>query len=472
MLAKSIKSRQLLELFNTLATTHTSSVCNTPEHLQGSSIDMLLGDRRIMQRLPRKTVVSICKSARGGDLKSMLTLSMMYSVGLGVPKDAHLSICWASMSILEAPPTPLKEIYDALRSHVLCMTDDFVYPTSLTAIHNYFRPPKAVSHDQIKKLNGRYRVSPVYSGMPINLVYRFAGGDCFLYDVFFDKEKVLLDKVHRLDIPKQFGVIRSKSTIDDYRTRAKKLAEDDTLDLIVISGTLVVPRSLRSYVRNNYPKCSSVYELFNAFLEDNRERKNFVDPNDIEGMQKDLESTRKLLGTIKDGTLESKMRSEYNRKRKNYKATKDLSLKDDCLRLKAEHQKLKSGALLQECKDTIRRLKASIETCESSQEQDKLNHKYSYLENVFQFVATTAYYYNEAKKRIMLPITSNFKSHMSSLGFDVSGILESVHIVTDKFDTKTVLSKLRDPEYVVRGLVFQPIDVSVNSKALSINIER
>ena len=121
-------------LFNRLFVQYPDSIkvkSSYPETVLDMPLELASGKEtlNIMPRIPNTTVKRIASGAKGGNLNDMLTLSMMYTVGLGVPEDQAHAMSWANFALVETGPLDFEQATAALDKDLKRLPDsDYSYP--------------------------------------------------------------------------------------------------------------------------------------------------------------------------------------------------------------------------------------------------------------------------------------------------------------------------------------------------------
>lgn len=462
--------KRVLELFTVLAKQYTNHVVSVAPELLGTSLSLDLNGRHIMPRIDKEIVINIATAARRGDLRSMGTLSMMYGVGLGVPKDETLCLCWAAMSIMEAPPVSLSSITKSLTAHLDAISGAFAYPAYILDAMKSFTPKYDVI-DSLKHVRGHYRISSSVKGIPLNLVYRFTDTDCYLYSATTANGKtILLDRLQRLNIPKIIGVgAKGTPTIADYKARASSLVDGENVKLMVVSGVLAVPNSLRQIAKDLHPQCVKTTDLLVSLMQDERERYRYERMEILPKLEAELEDLRARRKLAKSGELAKKLKRDYSRLKA--KPVQSNKVRKAMEAIQHEFKMCKSGEIDHVIKAKIIKLKAEIKRVEAEDAENSKLHKFKYIENLLTFIPDDVFYYTPKGKRH--PALGNtFKVHLQSAGFDCSGVSDICLFATpsDKLRVKEIVEILHDEEYTTNSLILRSVNKSDKVNPLKINV--
>lgn len=440
-----------------------------------------------MPRLPNETVHRIAKGARTGNVDDMLTLSMMYSVGLGVPSDSDMAMAWSSFSLLQPSFIDFKDAVRRLRKDTKSLPNDgFQYPEILDRIYDTLLPKyKTITPDELPK--GKFTITPLLAGLRVFIVYRVCSTSedeklCYLYDMRVggvNGERLSLELANKLEIPNYLGAIRGEPTIPDYPDRMKDVVRGPS-KYFVIGGTLVVPSSKKPFIRKALPHVKTTSQLFDHFVSTVDDvRRPFADSEDLRVAKKELDESESVLEQLNAGNLYSDLNAQYKksvatlkRAKRSGKKDREYQLRSDIRMLKEQAEKIKKGSLKKELKKRISSLETDIENLELENREAKCLHFAQYPENLFQFV-TTEIYSGAKGNTDPIPVGRHLYAHLQSLGFttfssDLLGTYGSV--VTKKQMDRKSFPALRDkfaqkyPEYTVSGLILRPDEETVKKK--------
>jgi hypothetical protein len=422
-------------LFERLAFNKVESVVRTPPDFSNTFLDLPIKPKgemhkrfNIMPRLANNTVEKIARGAASGNRDDMLTISMMYSVGLGVEKSDRLSTTWASMSLVEGDPEiSFKEAVVRLRDTVKALPKDgWSYPSILDrmyteCIHDHKRatPSKVTT-------KGSYTLSPIVSGLRVFLIYRIEGAKCYLYNARvggLNGENIALDAISRLDIPIEFGEIRNKSTIPDYCDRMSDYIRAP-LKAFVVTGTIAVPSELKSAVKQAHPECRSTKELFASYQSTLEEDRIKYIPHECYGSLKlSYDSLRQELKDIKSGDKLIEFKSQWSKVKRKFDSAKKAKDKKRSLEaantltsMREIGTQLTDGSKEKAVRTKLEQLQLELHASKAVEDQHREAYKAKYLERVFKIVASDIYAYDE-KGYYPFPLARHLHTHLQGLGF-------------------------------------------------------
>lgn len=450
----------------------------------GTVLDMpIISEYRrvnVMPRMPNRSLKAIAKGAMNGNTDDMLTLSMMYSVGFGVERNKELAISWSAMSLVETGPVDFMKACKILKKSLSNLDDDeFCYPEVVNRTYDRL---KSMTHRMDSKSipAANYLAAPLINGMRTYAIYRVSKNDddgrkyCYLYDLRVggaNGDRLVLEMANKMNIPNVLGEHNGRFTIPDYSERMSDYIKEP-IEFIAVAGTLTVTRSNMPYVKKNFPEAGSVSELFD-FMDSGSEREEYVYSYEHKEVNQKLQSLRKKLQEIEDGSLYERLRESYNETRKRYKESKSKKDRSDISKrlknLKKKGEDIRSGEKRKEAKQSIREAQKELKSIEQKEEANKKEHQAKYPENLMSFVATEVYYGNKGVN--ILPVGNRVYKHLQSLGFSTFNqpFLEycsSMNIPTSmptKYKTEKFqylvnrFSKLL-PDYKVKGLVLRQIN--------------
>lgn len=483
-------------LFYRLFMSDRQSIENNGDH-PGSILDFPLymshaETINIMPRLSKDTVKKIAKGATSGNIDDMLTLSMMYSVGLGVPEsDAH-GMSWANFALLASGPLGFEECCEQLESDLKRLPTDFSYPAVLDDIYASLIPKyKKVPVSGLPESS--YLLSPLLAGLRMFLVYRIHKTKnrsySYLYDVRIgglDGERVSLDVANKLNIPNYIGSYgnkgKSKRLINpDYFGHVSELLDGPT-NYFVVAGTLTVPTSMKPHVKAHLPSVKTVSDLFDYFVSSlANERKDIRDSPEFMETEDYIQQTKERIVRIKDGTERELLKEEFNdlrkkhkkaKRKKNYEEASDIRERADTVKRIAE--KIASGKAIPALQSKIEKRKKSLEAMRDSNNDFRIAQYVNSPENFFRFIASDIYHGTKGNTT-PVPIGQYIHRHLQSNGFDVANV--------NLFDDYTVLrtkggqlssksyrryvDKFADrmPDQKITGIVARPVEMGSVKKA-------
>lgn len=476
-------------LFSRLLHHHRNSLClRTP--FPGTIFDLPLELERetlhIMPRLPNETVQLIAKGARTGNVDDMLTISMMYSVGLGVPADSDLALAWSNFSLVQPSFIDFKEAVKRLRKHLKDLPEKgFAYPAILDKIYASLSPKfEMVEPSDVPE--GSYVVTPLLAGLRAFFVYRVHemedGKHCYLYDVRIGGvhgERLSLGLANKLNVPNYLGAIRGEPTIPDYPERMRESLRGPARYFIV-GGTLVVPASKKPLINEALPRVKTVSQLFDHFAQTvDNERMPFVELAEYRNAKIEAASIEEDLKALKSGELYDTLQAKYSKAVAAFKRAKKAkneermeSLRPEILRMKEDAQKIKSGTLRKELKSRLAELKSALPDLEEKNEENRAVHHAQYPENLFEFVATDIYYGVKGKSQ-PIPLGRYLDRHLQSLGFTAftHSFLQTYNALATKkgigpkvYKSAVATFSEHYPEYNVSGLIVRSAVKTVNTK--------
>lgn len=380
-------------LLDRLRLHYTCVVSRTPKEYLGTVLDYPLptkgpeSDVHVMPRISNEVVKRIAKSSIDGNIDDMLTLSMMYGAGLGLPKNTTLSYAWACMSLMEPGPVGYKQAKKKLLSHIEGLDPtEFSYPRVVDKLFDtVFAAQKTVPAEKADKLpDGKYLLGPMLTGVQAYAMYRISeDGTAYLYDFRIRMGKgdeplrISLDLAPKIDgVPVVFGEIRRKPTIVNYAGRSGSLFEIPPKALIV-SGSLAVPNSIKPNIRSAHPECPTLSSLISKFVKESSMERVPYEPS--EAFVQAKRQMDRLRETAK--TAEGKERR----------------------RAKAKIAELAPGY-----KDLV-----------AKEKEDKARFSARYPENVLKFIAGDIQYATSNSGVVSrMPLGRNVYQHLQSLGFD------------------------------------------------------
>lgn len=477
----------LQPLFERLFRRYRSSVTVTTPY-PGTVLDFpLVMDKEtlnIMPSLPRETVVSIATNAIKGNVDDMLTLSMMYSVGLGVPCIETCAQAWSFFALTQPSIMSFKKAVRLLKEHLETLPKgDHQYPEILTAIYSKLTPSfNLIELGAIPE--GPVIVTPLLAGIRTFLVYRVKehddGKHCYLYDMRVGGvggERVCLELANKLDVPLYLGAIRGEPTIPDYPERVSEFLRGPA-SYFVVAGTLVIPNSKKELVNRIWPDVRSAYQLMDElFAMGSVERRPHTNIQKYAQAILRLERLEDEAKEIESGDLVDSLRTQYNKrvaflkKAKVVKTEEEIeALREEALALKEYARKVKSGEREKEIETEKEVLEKRLPKLKARNASAKSEHDAQYPENLFKFVATDLYYGRRGDVELM-PLGRSIDRHLASLGFTnfSHSMLQAYTAMSckngiDKSVFKSAMQRFTEyyPEYNVSGLVIRHKPITVN----------
>jgi len=449
----------------------------------------------VMPRIHNDTVRRIAKGAKAGNTDDMLTLAMMYSVGLGVPESEELSMSWSNFSIVATGPLSFKQAIKELRQHVADLPlSEFSYPAVIDKMFRRLCPrfqKVAIKEIPTKK---NYMLSPLIAGVRLFAVYRVkrteTGSFCYLYDVRVGGvtgERLALELANKLNIPDYIGSHGSSGAkykrlmTPDYYGRLEEYLQTPA-DYFVVAGTLAVPNSKKPLINKALPDIKSVSMLFDHFVSTVSEvRKESPELPEYLTISNSIDNAESFLKRLKSGSALNTLRSTYAQAKKELAIAKkkdDTGLADRArerlIALKAEGKSVKDGSAEAAAISSLDQAQKRLRELESENKEYKLIHHSKYPENLFQFLATDIYY-GEKGNNLTLPVGKDVSRHLGTAGFStIEGPMFEGHTVLhlDKSKSlskvyKPTLKKFADkyPEFTVSGIVVRRAHIGSVKKA-------
>ena len=437
----------------------------------------------VMPRIHNDTVRRIAEGAKAGNTDDMLTLAMMYSVGLGVPESEELSMSWSNFSLVATGPLSFKQALKELRQHIAELpVTEFSYPAIIDKMFKRLCPrfQKAEIKDIPTKKN--YMLSPLIAGVRLFAVYRVrlteTGSLCYLYDVRvggMTGERLALELANKLNIPDYIGSHGSSGAkykrllTPDYYGRLEDYLQTPA-DYFVVAGTLAVPNSKKPLIRKALPDIKSVSMLFDHFADTVNEVRNEspVLPEYL-SLTNTIDTAEDFLKRVRSGSELTRLRSSHLRYKKELviaKKKEDAELvatvRARLLKIKTAGQAIKDGSAEAKTEESLAIAQKRLSALEQENDEYQLLHHAKYPENLFQFLATDMYY-GEKGNNLTLPVGKDIARHLSTAGFStIEGAMFEGHTVMylDKSKSlakayKPALKKFADkyPEFTVSGLV-------------------
>lgn len=443
---------RLLKMFDEVQRRFPNAFITTPERLYNSVFDFKLFERNVIPRIPYENFKAVCRNAIRGDLTDMQLVAMFYAVGFGVPRDETYCMYWSQMSVLDSPCDSVDAIFEKLKQDVRNASSDYVYPQFVFDDRVVVLPKTLKLEEEM--FGNRLRIFPIYSGMTLNLVYRFAENTCYLYDAFNNVTDFSLEHLYRLKVPQSLNRF-----IPDYKTNVTSITNVEP-SAMVVSGTLVIPKPLMRYVRERYPTAKSVGELFALFCKDTRPR-HTMDSSDKEKLEQRIATLNKQIAKVTSGETANLINSEYKAVYADYVKENTPELADQLRELKTQHAAIKSGETLQTLQA---QLTVKIEQLQAFSNESESLH-YSYLENVFEFIPNDMYVTNSDGVLVM-PLRNNFKSHIQSLGFTTPA---EICEYSDSVNIDDLVRKFTNSDYSLRAFNVRRVE-SVNNKTYTVTL--
>lgn len=378
------------------------------------ALDLEIGDTgtivipRLSKQLFRKHAHTAVHSKRDVCLRARAFLSNAYHIGFGLPQEPQYALYWAALALDEEPAYERGDSYESvieqLTEHVEALPE-IVYAPQIERIR----------YNRLRKLEefepGDYRITPVYRGVSVTLVYKRHRELYHLYDAYSDAcDYDLLFHVSRLStVPLVLGTIGGNITIPDYAYRTKVITGRDE-EVITVVGQLCIPKPIRAAVKQHYPE-DKLSGLYKRFFADTSERVTFEQDSDLRKLVTQVSEAKSRLEFITDGRYKERLRRNYRTIRSMHRNFPAPRMLDQLHRLRDEYDLLKSGELESIAKFEVDRAVEVHRLAVKETEHEAAIHKYRYLENAFRFVPTFIYAGKEALK------LDFWAEHVSSLGF-------------------------------------------------------
>lgn len=258
--------------------------------------------------MPKKQMLQIVGRAMEGSLADIATVSMMYNVGYGLPKDAGLSEVWAQYATVSPAVLDFDEACRKLKADYRdCPAN--VWPESLTA------PVERMAGrlSRLKPFSDKMRdvfVSPIVSGIRVMLIYRKVGeGAPQLYAAYYldNGSPVLeIDALTKLGAPLYLEGTPNNKAVDSFVPFGKAR-------LTIVTGTIAIPTKLHKKARQ-FGKTTK--DVFKALLSDMSDRKtlaafdNSFYVEQLAGFRKRIRKLEAKLKTVK-GLRRVNFKAEY-----------------------------------------------------------------------------------------------------------------------------------------------------------------
>lgn len=258
--------------------------------------------------MEKKQLLQIVGRALEGSLADIATVSMMYNVGYGLPKDLALSEVWAQYATV----SPAVLDFDVASRKLKADYRDcpkIVWPDGL------FTPVERMAGrlGRLKPFSEKMRdviVSPIVSGIRVMMVYRKVGeGAPQLYASYYlDNGMPVLeiDALVKLGAPVYLEGTPNNKAVDSFVPFGKAR-------LTVVTGTIAIPTKLHKKARQ-FGKTTK--DVFNALLADTSARKtlaafdNSFYVEQLAGFRKRLRKLEAKLKTVK-GLRRVNFKAEY-----------------------------------------------------------------------------------------------------------------------------------------------------------------
>ena len=428
-----------------------------------------------MPRLPNTAIKTIAKGAVDANLDDMLTLSMMYEVGMGVPQSKKLAQSWACMSLVEQGSVDYNTAKKQLKQHLKELPNgEYSYPAVVDKIYNRTMVTyERTSPNEVP--DGDYMLTPMLSGVRLFAIYRAdrETGTCYLYDVRaggVQGQRISFDVASHLSLPRMLGELRNKPTKVMYNETMEDYI-GTKLDYFVVAGTLAIPSDKRALVKAAHPEVSSANDLFQVMVDTAGEpRKRPLASSEADKIKTEIKTCKAIVSGIKNGSLRGTLKVEYEeladklRRMKGRKDERAQKLRNRRAEIKEQWTAIKAGTALTKAEKRLLKLKDKLSAAKVDEQNEKLVFLSKYPENLFDFIATDIYYGGKGKGPRRVPVGQQIDTHLSSLGFQgmTHPIFDSYRSVQTKegagFTASTFKSAMRKfksvyPQYKVAGIV-------------------
>lgn len=374
-------------------------------------------------RMKKSDLVQIAKRAADGNVSDMVTVSMLYNVGYGLPHDEALAKSWVGHATLMSAEHAFDDCAAQVIAHAQNNPDE-IYPDSLllpcldviNKIHDF-------SH--VSEFRKGCYVMPRLEGIRVYLIYRHVPGHVpHLYAGFYRDDDgdmfLAFDKLIALGAPRSFGEIRGRCVISSYTPFGDN-------SMYVVASTIYLPESLREA---STAVGENLWDIFHKFLNDSsvdREQSSF----NMDFYEEKLAASEKSVERI----------------RRTVKRFKDIGEP-----VPAKHKR------------ALREAKADVE-----KNAEYLKHSNPQLEYIaymatrprsyLRFISHELYRWNRSVGLKTVPMSRIMQTHLSSLGFMsiTHPMLEFVGYVADSDDiAKTVKTFEKALDAKVNALIIQP----------------
>lgn len=424
------------DLFADIINRHGRQLVTMPTPFPGTIFDLPLSDdSHIMPTLDPVVVRSIAKHAAQGNTTAMYTLSRLYMVGMGVPRNPQLAYCWSQFSLTEASLFSFEEAVRALKHDVDAIKDcEFVYPEILDVIYDSMVPQyEEITIDTVNEAlhrNKRFYAMPMYSGVRMFLIYRVdeETKTCYLYDMRAGGkygDRISLDVAASLKIPVTLGDLRNRNTIPDYLGRMSDHIEGK-VTYLVVAGTLLVDPKKLPYLKRAMPSITKASQLFSALVASKGEmRIPYKDSKEFVDTSAKIARVSYKIDSINNGTYIDELRDRFAKAKREYAIAKRARNAEGMINAKEAGRKLKKereiveerpARYLEYLDANLRNLQEIFETVKKNNNEQRELHNAKYPENSFLFQATDLYY-GQGGRVTPMPVGNHIYTHLSSLGF-------------------------------------------------------
>jgi hypothetical protein len=428
-------AQEIVDLFMDIIIGYGRASVTMPSPYPNTAFDLHLRDgTSIMPALDHGVVKNIAKQAINGNLTAMYTLSRMYLVGLGVPRDEHLSYCWSQFSLTEGSLVTFESAVKTLKTHVRGQTKEFAYPDILDSIYDnmipFYKEVDFVDLGDVLPSKKRFYAVPMYAGIRLFLVYRVdvQTQKCYLYDARAGGkhgDRISLDVLPFLGIPVMLGDLRKKNTLPDYVATMHDFMEGK-VSYITVAGTLFINPAKRAFIKRALPTIKKASELFNALIGSKTvARLPYKDSTEFTKLKTKRDRIAHKLEAIANGTYMEELRERFEHAKTAYRRAKESANSDGMLEAKAAADSVKKEKIAVDSNGTAYKkflqikltdLQTELDSVNKHNEELRLLHEAQYPETGFLFQATDLYYGNSGTIT-PVPVGNHIYQHLSSLGF-------------------------------------------------------
>lgn len=489
-MSRQLYSEALNELFSRVFFSERTAI-EVNREFPASVLDfpLRLNEEETLNVMPRLATITVKRIARGaisGNLNDMLTLSMMYSVGLGVPESRPHSMSWANFSTMGSGPLEFKTAERDLRDHVEQVDGEYAYPDVLDKAYRSMIP--SIQKADISELPAdTYMLSPLLAGLRLFAVYRVHMLEdrsyCYLYDVRvggLTGESIGLELAGKLNIPNYIGSHGShgedkRLVQPDYIRHMDDYLKTPT-NYLVVAGTLTVPKSMKKHIRQVLPSMKTASDLFDYFVSTaGKTRRPIRNMPEYDTVKERLAKVRSRIRAVKDGTEHENLRAEFNQLKKDHKLAKRKGRFEESAHIKERSQAVKrmarmirNGEAIPLLEHKVVKLQGELEELESQNEEFKAEQYAEFPEYLFQFIASDLYHGRKGKAT-HVPLGQHINRHLQAIGFDVvnTNLFDEYHVlrtkggsISPKAYSRTV-SKFEErfPDHKVTGIIARPVEM-------------
>lgn len=374
-------------------------------------------------RMNKADLVRIARKAADGNISDMITVSMLYNVGFGLPQNEELAKAWVSHATL----MPATQAFDDCAAQVIADAQnnpDKIYPDSLllpcmhiiNKLHDF-------SHES-KFRQGCY-VMPRLEGIRVYLIYRHVPGHVpHLYAGFYRDDDgdifLSIDKLVALGAPRAFGEHHNRIIINGYTPFGEN-------SMYVIASTIYLPETQREASK---AVGTDLWDIFGKFLND--------------------DSVDRVESSFTMEFYEDKLRESERAVERLTRTVKRFSDLGTPVPIKHKKALRQAKASVAELTEYLRTSNPHIEF-----QSYMATRPRSYL----RMVSHELYRWNRSTGIKTVPMHRIMQTHLSSLGFRsiTHPMLEFVGYVADSDDIeKTVKIFEKTLDAKVQALIIQP----------------